>query len=198
MTAAPRPARDRRPNHVFVAASTLVLVADVVTKYIAHTRLSLHQPIGVVGDALRWTLTYNPGAAFGLSLGTRSRWLFVALALAVTVALVRQQQATRPGAWPRALALGLMVGGAVANVVNRLWSARGVVDFIDVGVRTWRWPTYNVADIGVSVGAVLLVWTLSREASEGDVYSDRTPHRFIGSRGRVEHALRALGRGRQR
>ncbi|MDQ6829695.1 MAG: signal peptidase II [Gemmatimonadota bacterium] len=56
-------------------------------------------------------------------------------------------------------------GGAVGNLINRILSARGVVDFLDLGSGTARWPTFNVADIGVSVGAVLLAWVLWREES---------------------------------
>lgn len=62
-----------------------------------------------------------------------------------------------------ALAVGLVVGGALGNLVNRLWSARGVVDWIDVGMSEHRWPAFNVADIGVSVGAALLALVLWRE-----------------------------------
>lgn len=69
----------------------------------------------------------------------------------------------------RALALGLVMGGAVGNLVNRIWSTRGVVDFLDVGIGSHRWPTFNVADIGVSVGAGLLAWVLWKE----DVESQR-------------------------
>lgn len=184
MSVVPPPAREaRRPDGVFATALAIVLLVDVVTKYVALTRLSLHLPVAVASDVLRWTLTYNPGAAFGLSLGAFSRWLFVALALAIAATLVRLQQATPPGAWPRALALGLVVGGAVANVVNRLWSARGVVDFIDVGVRTWRWPTFNVADIGVSLGAVLLARILSRPERGAPIALGTGPQAAHGPRG---------------
>jgi signal peptidase II len=61
------------------------------------------------------------------------------------------------------LALSLVSAGAVGNLIDRLRSARGVVDFIDIGTATWRWPTFNVADIAVTTGAVLLAVVLWRE-----------------------------------
>ena len=106
-----------------------------------------------------------PGAAFGLSLGPHSRWLFTALALVVLVFLWRMYRATPPGDWVQALALGLVSGGAIGNAVNRIWSERGVVDFLDVGIGDARWPTFNVADIAITIGAFLLAWILWREDS---------------------------------
>ena len=153
---------------------TLVAVAatDVVTKYVAHTRLvPPHVPRDLLGDTLRLTLTYNPGAAFGLNLGAYSRWIFLLLTAAALVILGRLYRHTLPHDRWRALALGLVCGGAMGNLINRLWSARGVVDFIDFGLGHWRWPTFNIADIGVSVGALLLAWVLWDE--ERRLESDR-------------------------
>lgn len=148
---------------VFWSAFLAIAVLDVITKYVAHTRLPLYRPHEVLGDVFRITLAYNPGAAFGLSLGAYSRWLFTALAVVVLVFLARMYRATRPDDWVQALALGLVTGGAIGNVINRLWSRRGVVDFLDVGIGDVRWPTFNIADIGITTGAILLAWTLWHE-----------------------------------
>lgn len=149
---------------LFWLALIVVAVADVVTKYLAHTRLlPQYAPRELVGDSLRLTLVYNPGAAFGLYLGAFSRWIFLLLTIVALVVVARLYRSTLPHERWRALALGLVSGGAVGNLINRVWSARGVVDFIDVGVGGWRWPTFNVADIGVSVGAFLLAWVFWRE-----------------------------------
>ena len=141
----------------------LVAAVDVVTKYLAHTRLARHMPIDVVGEVVRIALAYNPGAAFGLHVGSYSRLVFTVVTLVALVVLGRMYQETRPGDWVRVVALGLISGGALGNLINRFWSARGVVDFIDVGIGEVRWPTFNVADIGVSIGAVLLAWALWRQ-----------------------------------
>lgn len=157
------PPWNTRIVRVFWSSLTAVVLADVLTKYLAHTRLlPQHVPREIFGDTVRLTLVYNPGAAFGL-LGSYSRWFFVLLAIIALVVLGRLYRTTAPNDWPRALALGLVCGGAVGNVINRLWSSRGVVDLIDVGVGIHRWPTFNVADIGITIGALLLAWVLWRE-----------------------------------
>lgn len=159
-------AASSKKARAFYSAAMLVVVADILTKYVAHTRLvPQHLPRDVVGDTIRLTLAYNPGAAFGLNVGAASRYLFILLTIGALFILVRLYRQTRPEDRPRALALGLVCGGAIGNFINRLWSPRGVVDFIDVGVGTWRWPTFNVADMAISIGAVLLAWILWREDS---------------------------------
>lgn len=147
----------------FWAASLAVLAADVATKYPAHTRITEHSLLPVVGEWVRVTRLYNPGAAFGFYLGPYSRWIFTGLALVAVAVMGAMYRDTRSHDRRRGLALGLVVGGALGNLVNRLWSERGVVDWIDVGVGAHRWPAFNVADIGVSVGAVLLAFVLWRE-----------------------------------
>ena len=142
-----------------VAAS--VLLADAFTKILAVDRLTpAYLPRPVIGDGVRLTLVYNPGAAFGLHLGAQSRWIFVVLTLVALTVLWRLYLDTPLAHHLRTLALALVAGGAMGNLLDRLKSARGVVDFIDVGVGAWRWPTFNLADIAVTSGAILLGWVL--------------------------------------
>jgi 23S rRNA pseudouridine1911/1915/1917 synthase len=84
----------------------------------------------------------------------------MALTAGALVILGRLYHATRQGDFLRTIALGLVCGGAVGNLIDRVRSATGVVDFIDVGVGDLRWPTFNVADMAVSIGAFLLAWVL--------------------------------------
>jgi signal peptidase II len=151
-----------RPNTpLFWGTLVTVVALDLVTKLIAAATLSpQHIPHEIVGNHLRLTLVYNPGAAFGLNLGIYSRWIFMTLTAGALVILGRLYQATRQGDLLRTLALGLVCGGAIGNLLDRIRSPLGVVDFIDVGVRDIRWPTFNVADMAVSVGAFLLAWVL--------------------------------------
>jgi signal peptidase II len=152
---------------LFWPAVLVITVGDVLTKYWALRRLEWGEPVRVAGDVFRLRLNYNPGAAFGMYLGPHSRWIFLALALVILVVLGSMYRQTAPGERAKALALGLVCGGAIGNVINRLWSPRGVVDFLDFGVGDTRWPTFNVADIGVTTGAVLLAWILWREDNVG-------------------------------
>lgn len=141
----------------FGSVIACVVLADAFTKLLAVDRLSpAHVPHSVFGDWFRLTLVYNPGAAFGLHLGPWSRWIFIALTLVAVVVMWRLFFASPPDARWRTWALALVSAGALGNLVDRLRSARGVVDFIDVGVGAWRWPTFNIADIAVSTGAILL------------------------------------------
>jgi signal peptidase II len=145
----------------------VVVVVDVITKAMAE-RLLLPRgiPHEVLGNGLRFTLVYNPGAAFGLNLGPQSRWIFAGLTLVALVILGRLYRSTPVGHTTRTVALALVCAGAVGNLFDRLRSFFGVVDFIDVGLGDARWPTFNVADMAVSVGAALLAWVLWQEDRE--------------------------------
>jgi signal peptidase II len=138
-----------------------VVVLDVITKIWAASALVPRGiPREVFGDWVRLTLVYNRGAAFGLYLGPYSRLIFLVLTGVALVILGRLYAATRPAQGARVVALGLVCGGAVGNLLDRIGSARGVVDFLDIGIGAMRWPTFNVADIAVSTGALLLAWVL--------------------------------------
>lgn len=141
-----------------------VVVADVITKLVAvRTLIPQRVPRDVMGDWVRLTLVFNRGAAFGLHLGPFSREIFLVLTVAALVILWRLYRATLPGDRLRIVALGLVCGGALGNLIDRIRSPMGVVDFLDIGVRDWRWPTFNVADMAVSTGAFLLAWVLWAE-----------------------------------
>ena len=138
-------AADRRL--VFWAAAAVVILADMATKALAVSSLVLGVPRGVWGQSLRLALVYNPGAAFGFSFGPSSRQIFVALTIAALAVLVRLYRTTRPSDTLRMMAIGLVAGGAIGNLVDRLRSPAGVVDFIDVGLRhsagrRSTWPTW--------------------------------------------------------
>jgi signal peptidase II len=119
---------------------------------------------------VRFTLAYNPGAAFSMSLGEYSRYIFGAFAVIALVVLWRLYHMTgrgvRSGDRLRVFALGLAFGGAAGNLIDRFRSAAGVVDFIDIGFGDVRFWTFNVADSAVTVGALALAWSLSREEHE--------------------------------
>jgi signal peptidase II len=152
---------------LFWGVIVFVITLDVVTKAMAVYGLSpSHFPHDVLGEWLRLTLVYNPGAAFGLHLGQYSRWIFMALTAGALFILFRLYGATDPRDLRRTLALSLVCGGAVGNLIDRVRSNLGVVDFIDVGIGEHRWPTFNVADIAVSTGAFLLAWVLWMEDQE--------------------------------
>ncbi len=156
-------AADRR---LFWGTAAAIVVADVVTKLLAEALLARHLPVSVIGDYVQLRLVYNQCAAFGLCLGEYSRWIFFGLALAALVVLGSMVRAARPGDRFRVLALSLVCAGALGNVIDRLRSSLGVVDFVDVGVGALRWPTFNVADSAITVGAITLAVSLWLEGRE--------------------------------
>ncbi len=158
-------------RRLYWGAGLTVLALDIVTKFLAERELLRSAGRSVIGDLLQLRLVYNPGAAFGLDLGPMSRWIFMAVAVAAVVLLFRYHRAAESGDWFRQLALGLVSGGALGNLVDRVRSSQGVVDFLDVGVGGWRWPTFNVADMAVSCGAIALAVSLWREDARREAAS---------------------------
>jgi signal peptidase II len=151
----------RRRRVLFWGLIVAVIVLDVVTKAVAETALAPRGvPREVIGDWLRLTLVYNTGAAFGISLGPYSRWLFLALAIIALVILGRLYRQTPDRDRFRLASIGLVCAGAIGNVIDRIRHPMGVVDFIDIGIGMHRWPTFNIADMAVSVGAFMLAWSL--------------------------------------
>lgn len=142
-----------RPLFWIVAGS--VVIADFITKQIAVAVLS-RGPVPLLGDWLGFHLVYNPGAAFGLNVGQHSRWFFMALALVALVVLGSMVRQTDASQHAKLTTLALICGGAVGNLIDRVRSPRGVIDFIDVWIGPFHWPTFNVADMAVSCGAVAL------------------------------------------
>ncbi|MFI6397318.1 signal peptidase II [Rhodococcus coprophilus] len=155
----PVPATARGPvgrpatRALFVLA-ILIYVADLVTKVLAVHYIDPADPISIIGDTVTLTLVRNPGAAF--SMATGMTWLLTLVAIGVVIGVVKIGRTLQSRWW--ALGLGLVLGGALGNLTDRLFRSPGplqghVVDFVSVG---W-WPVFNVADSSIVCGAVLLV-----------------------------------------
>ena len=141
----------------------MLLANDCATKRAVEERLDVGVPRPVVGETVRFTLSYNTNAAMGFQLGGDSRRLVLsALTVAALLVLGVLYHRTRPSDRLRVIGVALVAGGALGNLLDRLRSAAGVVDFIDVGVRDVRFWTFNVADMGITIGAILLMLALGR------------------------------------
>ena len=162
-TAAPVDTTPSERAFPFLVVGAIVVVDQLSKAWAQRALQPMHTPHDVLGEVLRFTLTYNPGAAFGMHLGEWSRGIFMALTLTILGFLYRLYRGTPPSdRWLR-LSVLLVMGGALGNFIDRVRSPDGVVDFIDAGWGDWRFWTFNVADMAVSVGAALLVLILWRQ-----------------------------------
>jgi signal peptidase II len=155
-----------------------VVVLDQLTKAVALARL----PPGVPVELAPWlslTLVLNPGLAFGLLAGVPTEWRWVVAVVSVIALAVLARVALRvlpTHGWPGMLAIGLIFGGAVGNLIDRLrWGA--VVDFVDVHWRSYHWPAFNVADSAITVGVALLALRLMGSSSRGGLDPPEPPRR---------------------
>jgi len=138
--------------------AVVILVLDLATKHLALERLALGRPVSVIDGFFSLTLVMNPGLAFGMLAGTPAgwRWLVALLSIgALTVLAVVGLRMLPTGGRFTPLALGLIFGGAVGNLIDRARFG-AVVDFLDFYWRGYHWPAFNVADASISVGVVLL------------------------------------------
>ena len=137
--------------------SVLVIIFDQVTKYMVTDSLYLYQSIPIL-PSLNLVLAHNTGAAFSFlsDAGGWQRWFFVTLAIIVSIVIVVWITRLQLNEKRLAVALSLVLGGAIGNVWDRI--AHGyVVDFIDIYYGSWHWPAFNVADSAICVGATLLI-----------------------------------------
>jgi signal peptidase II len=141
----------------------VVVSLDVITKLLIQANFHLYDTLDIVGSYVRLTYIHNPGAAFGIHLGPYSRVIFLALSLVALVALGGMYWYTPANDRVRLASIALICAGAVGNLLDRIKSASGVVDFLDVGVGNVRWPVFNVADIAVTTGAIVLALSLWKE-----------------------------------
>ena len=143
-------------------SSLAVIIVDQATKLAA---VKVLDPVSSVEltSMLDLVLAYNKGAAFSIlsTAGGWQRWLFIGLALAICAFIIHWLRDLPRNARWTPLALSLVLGGAVGNVIDRI-RLGAVVDFIDFHVGDWHWPAFNVADSAICVGAALLVLSMFR------------------------------------
>jgi signal peptidase II len=150
----------------FAGVVSAVIILDLLSKLLAEALLPRYVGIPVLGDFFQLRLVYNPGAAFGLHVGAYSRWVFMGLSVAALLVLGSMLRTTRSGDWLRLYALASICAGAAGNLVDRVRSSRGVVDFLDFTFGAFHWPTFNVADMAVTCGACALALSLWGEGRQ--------------------------------
>ncbi len=138
------------------ALAVLVIVLDQLSKWVVLENIHYGETI-YVAPFWNWVLTYNPGAAFSFLADQPGwqRWFFSILAIAVS-GWIAFELRKHPEQWLLSLALALVMGGALGNVIDRLRFG-AVVDFIQWHAAGFYWPAFNVADSAITVGAILLI-----------------------------------------
>ncbi|HCK34413.1 MAG TPA: signal peptidase II [Gemmatimonadetes bacterium] len=141
---------------IFALTFSPIIILDLVTKSWALEALS-YSSSQLFGGLIPLTLAFNKGAAFGISIGDDSRWFFVPvtiIALALLGGLLKQASKTD---FLKIFSISLVISGALGNLYDRVRWSRGVVDFIGpIDLGRWDFPIFNVADMAISCGAILL------------------------------------------
>ncbi len=148
--------------------TAVVLFVDLYTKSLASELLILHQPVNIFAG-FNFTLMHNTGAAFSFLSDAAGwqRWFFSIVAIVVSAIIVLWlKKLSKDQVW-LAIALALILGGAVGNVYDRL-TLGYVVDFIDVYYGSAHWPAFNIADSAISVGAVMFIIDTIRNPKQSD------------------------------
>ena len=146
-----------RKYHILIAAAVVVL--DRITKWLIAQKITLHDSVDIIPGMFRLTHVQNQGAAFGLFADSPSEWkvamliLFSIAALGVVSALLWKNGNAMNAT---AIALSLVMGGAVGNLWDRVAAGR-VIDFLDFYLGSHHWPAFNIADSAIVVGALLLL-----------------------------------------
>ncbi len=164
-------AKPRRRIRLLVGVAAVILALDIVTKVLAVRLLTPGQPVSIIGETITWTLVRNSGAAF--SMATGYTWVLTLIASGVVIGIIWMGRRLVSPWW--AIGLGMILGGAMGNLVDRFFRSPGplrghVVDFLSIG---W-WPVFNVADPSVVGGAILLV-VLSLFGFDFDTIGRRRP-----------------------
>lgn len=147
----------------WIWVAIVVVILDQVTKYIASDSLVMHQPLAVM-PMFNWTLMHNTGAAFSFlaDAGGWQRWFFAIIAAVVSVVIFLWIKRLEQHQKWQAIALAVILGGAIGNVIDRIWLGY-VVDFIDVYYQNWHWPAFNFADSAIFIGVVMIIIDAIRE-----------------------------------
>jgi signal peptidase II len=143
-----------------------IVFADVMTKRWALETLWHGMRLDTLGGMVPMTLAFNQGIAFGLPLPSLGRWLIIGATFVVLYVLAGLYRRAELSDWMRILSVQLVAAGAIGNLIDRVRWDRGVVDFIGpIDIGFMHWPIFNIADMAITTGAVLLGISLWREES---------------------------------
>lgn len=156
----------------YFVITIVILAFDQVTKFLTKKHMFLGQSKEIIGDFIRYTYIENPGMAFGIQIGNKK--LFTIFSIVASMVIFFYLLRTRGDKRFVKIALSLILGGAIGNLIDRILYG-AVVDFIDVGIAELRWPVFNIADSAVSVGMVILIAIILFEPKESEDKEEAEP-----------------------
>ena len=141
--------------------SIVVVILDQSSKLWIDSNMTLYERLPLIDGFFDLTLAYNPGAAFSFlaDAGGWQRWFFTILSTVVTLILVVWLKRLPAHEKITAVALALIIGGAIGNLIDRIAYGH-VIDFLLVYYQQWSWPAFNVADSAISIGVILMLLAL--------------------------------------
>jgi len=156
----------KHPLSKWLSISVVIIVLDQISKQMVDRSFELYESINVI-PFFNLTLAYNEGAAFSFlsDAGGWQRWFFLILTSIISTVIFFWLKKSEDKI--ESLALSLVLGGAIGNLIDRLFLGH-VIDFLDVYYETHHWPTFNVADMAICGGVMLLVLTIFKTPAEKD------------------------------
>jgi signal peptidase II len=143
--------------------SLLVILLDQITKWLIVSRMEYGESIQIIDNILYITSHRNRGAAWGILQG--QMWLFYVITLIVIVGIIIYIQKAAKNKWLMGLSLGLMLGGAIGNFIDRV-VRKEVVDFIHTFIFGYNFPVFNIADSALCIGVILLMIQMFKDERE--------------------------------
>ena len=138
-----------------------VVILDQFSKYIVVENMALGESIPIIEEVFHLTYILNPGAAFGMF--AHNRLFFIAIAVIVIGIIIWARREILASPWEVKAGCGLFLGGAIGNLIDRARQGLGI-DFFDFRI----WPVFNIADIAICIGVVLIIWNLLKTELKRD------------------------------
>jgi signal peptidase II len=156
-----------RTRLVYTFVFFILVLIDQITKLLVASHYGIGESRSILGDVLRLTYVRNPGAAFSVSFGGPAVMFTITMIVIVLLIYLYVRGSVRPDTTPGKIALLMIFCGAAGNMLDRIRMGE-VIDFIEMGIGHYRWPVYNLADIYITLGMILLFFSYAsrKEAPE--------------------------------
>lgn len=157
--------KEKKKTIIFYLTCLVVLFLDQLSKYFIRCSFQLGDGIWIIKDIFSICYIKNQGVAFGLLVNFKEIFVYVNVILVGIIIFIYQKTKKKTDQIIINLIFGLIIGGAVSNIIDRILF-KGVVDFLDIGWKEIRWPTFNFADMSICIGMFLLCFFIFREGKE--------------------------------